>query len=114
MNDRGEIGFRLGDIEAEDNYRSIGVGIAEKEQAITSSADKGKAVVKLSAEATTKPKATKIRAKRKAAAATEELPLRIYHKNMGRSERISNQQMKKSGFVPDGEGSTPDKTLSLN
>ncbi|GJV68811.1 hypothetical protein Tco_1484320 [Tanacetum coccineum] len=39
MNDKGEIGFRLGDIEAEDNYRSMGVGIVEKEQTITSSAE---------------------------------------------------------------------------
>ncbi|GJT24129.1 hypothetical protein Tco_0894066 [Tanacetum coccineum] len=36
MNDRGEIGFKLGDIVAEDNYRSLGVGIVEKEHTIAS------------------------------------------------------------------------------
>nr|GEZ05471.1 chloramphenicol acetyltransferase-like domain-containing protein [Tanacetum cinerariifolium] len=77
MNDRGEIRFRL---------------------------DKGEAVAELSAEATTKPKATKKGAKRKVAAATGEIPLRIYHKNIERSERIFNQKIKKSGFIPDGEG----------
>ncbi|GKC88020.1 hypothetical protein Tco_1148669 [Tanacetum coccineum] len=42
--------------------------------------------------------------KRKAAAAAEQLPLRIYHKNKGRSKRIFNQQMKKSRFGPMGKG----------
>ncbi|GKF79705.1 hypothetical protein Tco_0235273 [Tanacetum coccineum] len=111
MNDRGEIGFRLGDFEAEDNYMSNGVGIAEKEQTVASSADKGKAVAKPSAEPTTEPKATKKGSKRKAAAATEQLPSRIYHKNRGRSERIFNQKIKKYRFGPNGEGSTPNKAL---
>ncbi|GKA35991.1 hypothetical protein Tco_0722482, partial [Tanacetum coccineum] len=59
MNDKGEIGFRLGDIKFEDNYRYMGVGIAKKEQTIASSANKGNAVAEPSAELTTKPKATK-------------------------------------------------------
>ncbi|GKF17718.1 hypothetical protein Tco_0062636, partial [Tanacetum coccineum] len=42
MNDRGEMGFRLCDIEVKDNYMSIGAGIVEKEQTIASNADKGK------------------------------------------------------------------------
>ncbi|GKB38915.1 hypothetical protein Tco_0883857, partial [Tanacetum coccineum] len=29
LNDRGEIGFRLGDFKAKDNYMYVGVGIAE-------------------------------------------------------------------------------------
>ncbi|GJS08675.1 hypothetical protein Tco_0365471 [Tanacetum coccineum] len=111
MNDRGEMGFRLGDFKAEDNYKSNGVGIAKKEQTVASSADKRKAVAKPSAKPTTEPKVTKKGSKRKAAAATEQLPLRIYHKNKGRSERIFNQKMKKSRFGPNGEGSTPDKAL---
>ncbi|GJR24919.1 calcium/proton exchanger [Tanacetum coccineum] len=42
-----------------------------------------------------------------------ELPFRIYHKNIGRSERIFNQKVKKTGFGPNGEGSTADKAFSL-
>nr|GEU95995.1 nucleotide-binding alpha-beta plait domain-containing protein [Tanacetum cinerariifolium] len=105
MNDKGETGFRLSDNEVQDNYRSMGVGIADKGQTIASSADKGKAVVVPSVEATTEPKAT---------TASEELPLRIYHMNSGRSEKISNQKMKKFEFGPNGEGSTQDKVLSFN
>lgn len=40
-------------------------------------------------------------------------PLRIYHKNRGRSERILEQKMKKPCFGPNGEGSTPDSGLSV-
>ncbi|GKC25877.1 chloramphenicol acetyltransferase-like domain-containing protein [Tanacetum coccineum] len=85
MNDRGKIGFKLGDIEAEDNYKYMGVDIAEKEQTISSSADKGKAVAEPNVESTTELKATKKGSKRKATTASEELPLRINHKNIGRS-----------------------------
>ncbi|GJY52072.1 hypothetical protein Tco_0442919 [Tanacetum coccineum] len=59
MNDKGEIGFRLGDIKFEDNYKSMGVGITKKEQTIASSANKGNAIAEPSTELTTKPKATK-------------------------------------------------------
>ena len=41
-------------------------------------------------------------------------PLRIYHKNRGRSERIFSQKMKKTGFGPNGEGSTPDSAFSVD
>ena len=41
-------------------------------------------------------------------------PLRIYHKNRGRSERIFNQKMKKTGFGDNGEGSTPDSAFSVD
>nr|GEW99508.1 chloramphenicol acetyltransferase-like domain-containing protein [Tanacetum cinerariifolium] len=52
--------------------------------------------------------------KRKVAKPGEAEPLfRIYHKNRGRSERIFNQKMKKTGFSPNGEGSTTDKAFSL-
>ncbi|GJT79098.1 hypothetical protein Tco_1045823 [Tanacetum coccineum] len=104
MNDSGEIRFRLVDIEVEDNYMSMEVSITDKGLTIATSADKGKTVAETNAEATTKPKATKKGSKRKAASATEELPLRIYHKNRGRSERIFNQKMKKSGFGPKRKG----------
>ncbi|GKD75758.1 hypothetical protein Tco_1334040 [Tanacetum coccineum] len=52
--------------------------------------------------------------KRKAAkpSATEQ-PFRIYHKNKGRSKRIFNQKMKKTGFGINVEGSTADKAFSL-
>nr|GEZ14743.1 pectin lyase-like superfamily protein [Tanacetum cinerariifolium] len=42
-----------------------------------------------------------------------EPPLRIYHKNIGRSERIFNPKMKKTGFGLYGEGSTADKAFLL-
>ncbi|GJY75126.1 hypothetical protein Tco_0480242 [Tanacetum coccineum] len=74
MNDRGEIGFRLGDFEAEDNYRSYEVGIAEKEQTVASSADKGKAVAKPNAEPTSEPKSIKKDPKGKL-----QLPLNNFH-----------------------------------
>ena len=41
-------------------------------------------------------------------------PLRIYHKNRGRSERIFGEKMKKKGFGPNGEGSTPDSAFSVD
>ena len=39
--------------------------------------------------------------------------MRIYHKNKGRSERIFSIQMKKTGFGPNGEGSTTNKAVSV-
>ncbi|PWA85378.1 hypothetical protein CTI12_AA150780 [Artemisia annua] len=41
-------------------------------------------------------------------------PLRIYHKNRGRSERIFGQKMKKTGLGENGEGSTPDTAFSVD
>nr|GEU63543.1 hypothetical protein [Tanacetum cinerariifolium] len=68
---------QTGDTKVVDNYRSMGVGIAKKEQTIASSADKERAVAEPSAESTIKSKAIKKRSKRNAAAATEQLSLRI-------------------------------------
>nr|GEX01153.1 pectin lyase-like superfamily protein [Tanacetum cinerariifolium] len=92
----------------------MGVSIADKGHTIATSTDKGKTFAETSVEATIEPKATKKGSKRKAAAATEEIPLRISYKKRRRSERIFNQKMKKSAFEPNGKGSTPDKALSLN
>nr|GEW01240.1 hypothetical protein [Tanacetum cinerariifolium] len=75
--EKREVEHKTGDTKAVDNYGSMGVGIAKKKQTITSSADKGKAVAEPSAESTIKSKATKKRSKRNAAAATEQLSLRI-------------------------------------
>ena len=41
-------------------------------------------------------------------------PLRIYHKNRGRSERVFGQKMKKIGFGKNGEGSTPETAFSVD
>nr|GEU85452.1 pectin lyase-like superfamily protein [Tanacetum cinerariifolium] len=82
--------------------------------AVSPSADKGKQLMEPSEEANPEPQAKKKASKRKAPTSSKELPLRIiYHKNKGRSERIFNKKMKKSGFGPDGEGSTPDKAFAL-
>ncbi|PWA73284.1 hypothetical protein CTI12_AA262530 [Artemisia annua] len=45
---------------------------------------------------------------------THDDPLRIYHKNRGRSESIFGQKMKKTGFGENGEGSTPDTAFSVD
>ncbi|GJY32694.1 hypothetical protein Tco_0417163 [Tanacetum coccineum] len=105
ISDRGEIGFRLGDFEAE-------IPSEEPIAAVTPSADKGKQL----AEPSEQPELQLRRSKRKAPASSEEAPAKqriIFHKNRGRSERIFNQKMKKSGFGKDGEGSTPEKAFSL-
>ncbi|GJV07820.1 hypothetical protein Tco_1345476 [Tanacetum coccineum] len=99
ISDRGEIGFRLGDFEAE-------IPSEEPIAAVTPSADKGKQL----AEPSEQPELQLRRSKRKAPASSEEAPAKqriIFHKNRGRSERIFNQKMKKSRFGKDGEGSTP-------
>ncbi|GJT96392.1 hypothetical protein Tco_1091910 [Tanacetum coccineum] len=49
----------------------------------------------------------------KEADTSDAIPSRIYHKNMGRSERIFNQEIKKTRFGKNGEGSTADKAFSL-
>ncbi|GKG32206.1 hypothetical protein Tco_0427156, partial [Tanacetum coccineum] len=60
------------------------------------------------------PKLKKQGRKRKVAEpSAAEAPFRIYHKSRGRSERIFNQKMKKTGFGQNGEGSTADKAFSL-
>ncbi|GJR52086.1 hypothetical protein Tco_1402607 [Tanacetum coccineum] len=74
----------------------------------THSTDKGKQVAE--------PQGKKKGSKRKAPASSEEAAGNqriIFHKNRGRSERIFNQKIKKSGFGPNGEGSTLDKAFSL-
>ncbi|GJV64633.1 calcium/proton exchanger [Tanacetum coccineum] len=81
---------------------------AESIALATHSTDKGKQVAE--------PKGNKKGSKRKAPTSSEEAAgnkMIIFHKNRGRSERIFNQKMKKSGFGPNGEGSTPDKAFSL-
>ncbi|GJT51908.1 hypothetical protein Tco_0978065 [Tanacetum coccineum] len=109
----------LGDFEAEDNYKSnanLEIPSEEPIAAVTSSADKGKQLAEPSEQPELQPQAIKRGSKRKALASSEEAPGKkriIFHKNRGRSERIFNQKMKKSGFRPDGEGSTPDKAFSL-
>ncbi|GKC21340.1 chloramphenicol acetyltransferase-like domain-containing protein [Tanacetum coccineum] len=99
-------GFRLGDFEAE-------IPSEEPITAVTPSADKGK---QLAGNYSEQPELQLRRSKRKAPASSEEAPAKqriIFHKNRGRSERIFNQKMKKSGFGKDGEGSTPEKAFSL-
>nr|GEV63621.1 autophagy-related protein 11-like [Tanacetum cinerariifolium] len=63
-----------------------------------------------------KPHGKKKGSKRKAPASSEEAAGNqriVFHKHSGRSEKIFNQKMKKSGFGPNREGSTPDKSFSL-
>ncbi|GJT70422.1 chloramphenicol acetyltransferase-like domain-containing protein [Tanacetum coccineum] len=105
ISDRGEIGFRLGDFEAE-------IPSEEPIAAVTPSADKGKQL----AEPSEQPELQLRRSKRKAPTSSKEALTKqriTFHKNRGRSERIFNQKMKKSGFGKDGEGSTPEKAFSL-
>ncbi|GJW75227.1 hypothetical protein Tco_0134597 [Tanacetum coccineum] len=99
LSDMGEIGFRLGDFEAEDNHMSIadgnadlGITCAQPIASVSPSVDKGKQVAEPSEEASPKPQAKKKGSKRKASSASEELPLRIiYHKNRGRSRRVNTK-----------------------
>ncbi|GJV13255.1 hypothetical protein Tco_1354796 [Tanacetum coccineum] len=117
MSDRGEIGFRLGDFEAEDNHKSnaeLEIPSAEPIAAITPSADKEKQLAEPSKQPNLEPQAKKKGSKRKTPSSNEEVPLRIiFHKNRGKSESIFNQKIKKFGFGPDGEGKTPEKAFSL-
>ncbi|GJX36601.1 putative reverse transcriptase domain-containing protein [Tanacetum coccineum] len=102
ISDMGEIGFRLGDFEAE-------IPSEEPIAAVTPSADKGKQLAEPSEQPELQPQAIKRGSKRKVPASSEEALAKkriIFHKNMGRSESIFNQKMKKSGFGQDGEGST--------
>ncbi|GJT01967.1 hypothetical protein Tco_0823136 [Tanacetum coccineum] len=111
ISDKGEIGFGLGDFEAGDNYKSnADLEIPSEEQivAVTPSADKGKQLAEPSEKPELQPQAIKRGSKIKTSF-NEEAPAKkriIFHKNKGRSERIFNQKMKKSGFGPDREGST--------
>ncbi|GJR25522.1 hypothetical protein Tco_1101754 [Tanacetum coccineum] len=59
------------------------------------------------------PKMKKQGRKRKEADTSDALPFMIYHKNIGRSERIFNPKMEETRFGPNGEGSTTDKAFSL-
>ncbi|GJZ80820.1 hypothetical protein Tco_0645814 [Tanacetum coccineum] len=109
-----EIRFKIGDFEAEDNHKynaELGMASVEPIAVVIPSEDNGKQVAdkgKQVAEGNPEPQAKKKGSKRKAPTSSEEVTLRIiYHKNIGRSERIFIQKMKKSGFGPNVEGSTP-------
>nr|GEX05963.1 retrovirus-related Pol polyprotein from transposon TNT 1-94 [Tanacetum cinerariifolium]GEX05965.1 retrovirus-related Pol polyprotein from transposon TNT 1-94 [Tanacetum cinerariifolium]GEX08839.1 retrovirus-related Pol polyprotein from transposon TNT 1-94 [Tanacetum cinerariifolium] len=105
--DRGEPGWRLTE-DAPTGEQSIS---AQPSVAATETTLKGKTI---EANATKPPKLKKQGRERKVAEpSAAEPPFRIYHKNRGRSERIFNQKIKKSGFGPNGEGSTADKAFSL-
>ncbi|GKB23933.1 hypothetical protein Tco_0863334 [Tanacetum coccineum] len=105
--DRGEPGWRLTE-DAPTAEQSVS---AQPSVAATETTPKGKTI---EADATEPPKLKKQGRKRKVAEpSAAEPPFRIYHKNRGRSERIFNQKMKKTGFGPNGEGSTADKAFSL-
>nr|GEX34510.1 chloramphenicol acetyltransferase-like domain-containing protein [Tanacetum cinerariifolium] len=119
ISDKGELGFRLGDFEAKDNYKSnadLEIPSEKPIAAVTSSADKGKQLAEPSEQPELQPQAIKRGSKRKASASSEKAPAKeriIFHKNMGRSERIFYKKMKRSGFRQDGEGSTPNKAFSF-
>ncbi|GJS98597.1 hypothetical protein Tco_0819767 [Tanacetum coccineum] len=107
--DRGEPGWRL-------NKDAPGVTVepivlADPSVAANETTPKGKTIESNTAEPSNLKKQGR---KRKAAkpSATEQ-PFRIYHKNKGRSKRIFNQKMKKTGFGINVEGSTADKAFSL-
>ncbi|GJY85143.1 hypothetical protein Tco_0499169 [Tanacetum coccineum] len=83
---------------------------ADPSVAANETTPKGKTIESNAAEP---PNLKKQGKERKVAEPSEaEPPFRIYHKNRGRSERIFNQKMKKTGFGPNGEGSTADKFTS--
>ncbi|GKB70745.1 hypothetical protein Tco_0932157 [Tanacetum coccineum] len=88
LSDKGEIGFRLGDFEAEYNHKSnaeLELTSAEPITIVTPSTDKGKQVAKPSEEPNPEPQAKKKGSKRKVPTSSEEVPLRIiFHKNRGR------------------------------
>ncbi|GJW93701.1 hypothetical protein Tco_0173373 [Tanacetum coccineum] len=80
---------------------------ADPSVAANETTPKGKTIESNAAEPPNVKKQGKVR---KVAEPSEaEPPFRIYNKNRGRSERIFNQKMKKTGFGPNGEGSTADK-----
>ncbi|GKD01624.1 hypothetical protein Tco_1171898, partial [Tanacetum coccineum] len=59
------------------------------------------------------PKMNKQCRKRKQPDASDYVPIMIYYNNRGRSERIFNQKMKKSGLVPNGEGLAQNSAFSI-
>nr|GEX25780.1 hypothetical protein [Tanacetum cinerariifolium] len=84
---------------------------ADPSVAANETTPKGKTIESNAAEP---PNLKKQGRKRKVAEPSEaEPPFRIYHKNRGSSERIFNQKMKKTGFGPNGEGSTAGKAFLL-
>ncbi|GKC72778.1 hypothetical protein Tco_1118661 [Tanacetum coccineum] len=85
--------------------------ITQPSVAATETTPRGKII---EADACEPPKLKKQGRKRKVAEpSVAEPPFRIYHKNRGRSERIFNQKIMKTGFGPNGKGSTADKAFSL-
>ncbi|GKB06127.1 hypothetical protein Tco_0834360 [Tanacetum coccineum] len=98
-------------VECGTAYVQTQESITQPSVAATETTPRGKTI---EADACEPPKLKKQGRKRKVVEPSEvEPPFRIYHKNRGRSERIFNQKMKKTGFGPNGEGSTADKAISL-
>ncbi|GJR53145.1 hypothetical protein Tco_1403666 [Tanacetum coccineum] len=98
-------------VECGTAYVQTQESIAQPSVAATETTPRGKTI---EADVAEPPKLKKQGRKRKVAEpSAAEPPFRIYHKNRGRSERIFNQKMKKTGFGPNGEGSTADKAFSL-
>ncbi|GJT49372.1 hypothetical protein Tco_0975529 [Tanacetum coccineum] len=98
-------------VECGTAYVQTQESIAQPCVAATETTPQGKTI---EADVVEPPKLKKQGRKRKVAEpSAAEPPFRIYHKNSGRSERIFNQKMKKTGFGPNGEGSTTDKAFSL-
>ncbi|GKC91378.1 pectin lyase-like superfamily protein [Tanacetum coccineum] len=98
-------------VECGTAYVQTQESIAQPSVAATETTPKGKTIEANVAEP---PKLKKQGRKIKVAEPSAAEPaFRIYHKNRGRSERIFNQKMKKTGFGPNGEGSIADKAFSL-
>nr|GEW75684.1 chloramphenicol acetyltransferase-like domain-containing protein [Tanacetum cinerariifolium] len=114
ISNKGEIGFRLDDYEAEELWKQlaepiVAVTLSTNHTASTTHiTNKGKQV----AEPQGKKKGSKIKAPTSSEEAVGNQRI-IFHKNNGRSERIFNQKIKKSSSGPHGKGSTPDKAFSL-
>nr|GEY36085.1 pectin lyase-like superfamily protein [Tanacetum cinerariifolium] len=98
-------------VECGTAYVQTQESITQPSVAATETTPRGKTI---EADAAKPPKLKQQGMKRKVAEpSAAEPPFRIYHMNRGRSERIFNQKMKKTGFGPNGEGSTADKAFSL-
>nr|GEW34719.1 hypothetical protein [Tanacetum cinerariifolium] len=89
-----------------------GIAYVQTQESI---ADRGEPSWRLNEDALAEPPNLKKQGRKRKVAepSAAESQFRIYHKNRGTSERIFNQKMKKTGFGPNVEWSTADKTLSL-
>nr|GEX37263.1 (+)-neomenthol dehydrogenase-like [Tanacetum cinerariifolium] len=96
-------------VECGTEYVQTQESIAQPSVAATETTPRGKTI---EADAAKPPKLKQQGKKRKVPelSATKP-PFRIYHKNRGRSKKIFNQKMKKTGFGPNGDGSTADKAF---